>query len=279
MQPAAARRSVESELVAAGRGGARTRLHDRRRRQRELLVPAAGRRVSGRAGNPGPVRQEGHGQAAAPGAGPGRQDSWPSRSRNSSPPRPGPSNPAQPFTAVWGSGYDQARAFVEIEHRNKIVQSFWTEAGRTQVPIQQAVTEAMRGGFTLRVTMVRENRAYLESRRVDVPWSNKNLTVKWEHFVSKLAPASRRRGRRSSPGPTPRRPWPRWWPTLYDASLDAYLPHNWPAGFGVFRQDHSRLQSQFENQVQHLQHLRGQWRVDQKDASFTLPRRSPPTSS
>ena len=25
--------------------------------------------------------------------------------------------------------------------------------------------------------------------------------------------------------------------TLYDQSLDAYLPHDWPAGFGVFRQD------------------------------------------
>ena len=26
---------------------------------------------------------------------------------------------------------------------------------------------------------------------------------------------------------------------MYDASLDAYLPHNWMQRFGVFRQDHS----------------------------------------
>ena len=32
---------------------------------------------------------------------------------------------------------------------------------RRSRPVKQAVTEAMRGGFTLRVTMVRENRAYL----------------------------------------------------------------------------------------------------------------------
>ena len=32
-------------------------------------------------------------------------------------------------------------------------------------------------GEVVRTTMVRENRAYLTSRRVDVPWSNKNLTV------------------------------------------------------------------------------------------------------
>src|SRR5208337_2121807 len=71
------------------------------------------------------------------------------------------------------------------------LQGFWTEPGATQQPVKQAVTEAMRGGFTLRVTMVRENRAYLEARHVDVPWTNKNLTVKWEHFVSKLEPGQK----------------------------------------------------------------------------------------
>ena len=85
----------------------------------------------------------------------------------------------------------RARAFVEIEHRGKIMQSFWTEPGATQQPVKQAVTEAMRGGFTLRVTMVRENRAYLTSPQVDVPWTNKKLTVNWEHFVSKLEPGQK----------------------------------------------------------------------------------------
>ena len=40
--------------------------------------------------------------------------------------------------------------------------------------------------------------------------------------------------------------------TLYDQSLDAYLPHNWPAGFGVFRQDWSRVNQQFENMAKYL---------------------------
>ena len=60
----------------------------------------------------------------------------------------------------------------------------------------------MRGGFTLRVTYVRENRAYLNERIVDVPWTNKQLHRPWEHFRSKLEPGARRRpGPRSSPGP------------------------------------------------------------------------------
>ena len=32
--------------------------------------------------------------------------------------------------ALWGTGYDTGRAFVEIEHRDKMIQRFWTEPGR-----------------------------------------------------------------------------------------------------------------------------------------------------
>src|SRR5262249_13721897 len=139
------------------------------------------------------------------------------------------------------------RAFVEVEHRHKIVQSFWTEAGCTQATVRQAVTEAERGGFTLHVTMVRENRAYLTSRRVEVPWSNKNLTVKWEHFVSKLGPAQKEPWTAVVTGPAAKRAVAEMVAPLYDQSLDAYLPHPWPQGFGVFRQDQSNLSLQFEN--------------------------------
>ncbi|MBI4661607.1 MAG: hypothetical protein HY735_22520 [Verrucomicrobia bacterium] len=96
--------------------------------------------------------------------------------------------PGQEFLALWGTGYDAGRAFVEVEHRDKLLQRFWTQPGQTQQQITQAVTEAMRGGFTLHVTRVRENRAYLESRRIDVPWSNKDLEIRWEHFTSKVEP-------------------------------------------------------------------------------------------
>ena len=50
-------------------------------------------------------------------------------------------------------------------------------ANKTQ--IKQAVDESMRGGFTLHVTQVRENRAYLDSRHIEVPWSSKELDLKW----------------------------------------------------------------------------------------------------
>ena len=99
--------------------------------------------------------------------------------------------PGQEFMALWGTGYENGRAFIEIEHRHEMIQRYWTRAGQTQQQIKLAVTEAMRGGFFVHVTYVRENRAYLESRKVSVPWKNKDLELKWEHFVSKLQPGQK----------------------------------------------------------------------------------------
>ncbi len=177
--------------------------------------------------------------------------------------------PGDEFLGVWGSGYDAARAFIEIEHRQKVLQSFWTEQGATQLTVKQKIEEAMRGGFTLRVTMVRENRAYLESRHVDVPWSNKNLTLKWEHFVSKLEPAQKETWTAVVTGPDAKKAAAEMVAALYDASLDAYQPQNWTSGFGVFRQDRTQTYSQFENMLKNLQYIHHGWRVDQRDGTLT----------
>jgi len=180
--------------------------------------------------------------------------------------------PGDEFMALWGSGYDRARAFIEIEHRGKLLQRFWTEPGATQQPVKQAVTEAMRGGFTLRVTMVRENRGYIESRYVDVPWTNKNLTVKWEHFVSKLEPGQKETWTAVVTGPEAKKAVAEMVAALYDQSLDAYLPHNWQAGFAVFRRDWSRLTWQFENMAKYLNELQGGWTFDQRNVQITYRR-------
>jgi len=167
--------------------------------------------------------------------------------------------PGEEFTALWGTGYETGRAFVEIEHRGQKLQAFWTDANKTQVKLTQAVTEQMRGGFTVRVTYVRENRGYLESRHVDVPWSNKDLTIKWERFVNKLEPGKKETFTAVISGPKAQQVAAEMAATLYDASLDAYLPHHWLTKFNVFRQDHTNLQSQLENGARALQHFRGRW--------------------
>jgi uncharacterized protein YfaS (alpha-2-macroglobulin family) len=199
--------------------------------------------------------------------------------------------PGQEFMALWGTGYETGRAFIEIEQRHEMVHRYWTKAGATQQQIKLAVTEAMRGGFFVHVTYVRENRACLESRKVNVPWKNKDLDLKWEHFVSKLQPNQKETwtlligkrsdgvvekassGTTSTPplqhSSTPERLVAEMVATLYDESLDAFAPLNWPHRFSVFREDYSTLQSQFANTPMGFQRAFGNWAAPYEPVQIT----------
>jgi hypothetical protein len=174
------------------------------------------------------------------------------------------SQPGEEFMALWGTGYETGRAFIEIEQRNTILQRYWTKPGQTQQQIKLAVTEALRGGFTVHVTQVRENRGYLASRHISVPWKQKDLTLKWGHFVSKLQPGQKESWTVQISGPETKagaaeRAAAEMVATLYDESLDAFTPLGWLTKFGFFRQDGSSLQSQFANTAKGLQQIQGGW--------------------
>jgi uncharacterized protein YfaS (alpha-2-macroglobulin family) len=176
--------------------------------------------------------------------------------------------PGEKFSALWGSGYDAGRAFVELECDGKTLKSYWTAADRTQELIELPVTEKMRGGLTLRVTYVRENRAYFNERIVDVPWSNKQLTVKWESFRPKLTPGQKETWTAVVTGPDATRTAAEMVATLYDASLDQYLPHNWPQRFNMFRRESDRVNAAFQNAKLDFQQIRSGWRTPSRNVDW-----------
>ena len=182
-----------------------------------------------------------------------------------------PTNSVEPgrnFTALWGTGYRKGRALIEIEHRDRIIRRFWTDPQVTQSVLSQPVTEAMRGGFTLHVTQVRENRAYLESRSIDVPWSNKKLSVRWERFRSKLAPGQKETWTAVVTGPDSHGVVAEMIATLYDAALDAFAPHQWLA-LSLFWQDTSSGIYSFENWLEPLGIVKNDWNVRSQPVSVT----------
>ncbi len=167
--------------------------------------------------------------------------------------------PGETFTALWGTGYEAGRAFIEVECNGKLLQSTWTPLRRTQAIIEQEVTEAMRGGFHVRVTYVRENRIYVSEHLVNVPWSNKQLAITWESFRSKLLPGQKETWTAVLSGPEARRAAGEMVAGLYDASLDHFLPHSWPRGFNAFRADFPRQYSEFHNSLLNFRGLIGSW--------------------
>ena len=181
--------------------------------------------------------------------------------------------PGEEFFGIWATGYEKGRAFVEISHRGKIVQSYWTDAERTQQPIRFSVEEKHRGGFNINVTYVRENRAYLTSRKVNVPWSNKDLKIKWEHFVSKLTPGGKETWTAVITGPNAKTgsaeaAAAEMVAGMYDASLDAFAPHAWANQIAnLFYQDHSRISLRYQNQAKHLHNFHHSLRRPHRNAS------------
>jgi len=170
--------------------------------------------------------------------------------------------PGETFMALWGTGYDTGQAYVELECRGKVLSAWWTDPGKTQEVIEQEVTEDMRGGFTLRVTYVRENRAYLNQRIVQVPWTNKQLIIQWEHFRSLLEPGQEEVWTAIITGPDASKAVAEMVAGMYDASLDQYLPHNWIQSFWGFRSESSRLYSRFENNQISFRTELNDWNID-----------------
>ncbi|MGH7740965.1 MAG: alpha-2-macroglobulin family protein, partial [Candidatus Eiseniibacteriota bacterium] len=175
--------------------------------------------------------------------------------------------PGAEFLALWGTGCDSARVFVEIETHGRMLQSFWTTARQTQLAIRQRVDESMRGGFTVRVTRVAENRAYLHEQYIGVPWSDRRLSLKWEHFVSKLEPGKPETWTAVVSGPDAARAPAEMVATLYDASLDAFATLAW-SGLAGFRINYDQRSPRFGVREIGLAQVRGYWPMSYRDGSL-----------
>jgi hypothetical protein len=137
------------------------------------------------------------------------------------------------FRALWGSGYPAAYGEIEIWRDNKLLKRFQSQAGKTQMLMEYPVTEDLRGGFTVRYSMIRENKFYQESRTINVPWSNKAFTLNWTHINSKIEPAIKEQWTLSVKNPDGTPANAELVASMFDASLDAFLMHNWNTGFGL----------------------------------------------
>ncbi len=176
--------------------------------------------------------------------------------------------PGEEFTALWGTGYPTGRAFVELESVGQKLKSYWTDAARTQEIITLPITENLRGGLTLRVTYVRENRAYSNEQIVNVPWTNKQLSLKWESFRSKLLPGQPETWTAVITAPDAQRATAEMVASLYDASLDQFSLHEWPTGFDVFRNEEAAGPASLHNSLIGFDHVGGHWKLSSRPVEW-----------
>ena len=184
---------------------------------------------------------------------------------------------ADELHAIVGTGYEQGSVLVEIVQSGRVLERFWTHNERTQTPISFKIKDAHRGGVTLRAWMVREGRLYQESQKVDVPWTDKKLSIEWEQFTRRLEPATEqvwqatiRTEADPLAGPA-RAALAEMTATLYDQSLDALASHQWPT-LALFARDSSHWQLKFTNAVRSMQQIRGAWARDHQRVRISYHR-------
>ena len=171
------------------------------------------------------------------------------------------------FQAILGTGYDRGRALVEISRAGRVLKRFWTELGRTQWPVSFAAADEDRGGFTVTAWIVRDGRLHREQKTVQVPWTNKKLSITWERFTRRLEPAVKEVWRAkitsvADPLAGPEAPAvAEMLALLYDQSLDAIAEHQFPdAGLqGLFRSEWGTADVAFTNSANSFNGVRGGW--------------------
>jgi hypothetical protein len=87
--------------------------------------------------------------------------------------------------------------------------------------------EEDRGGFAVNRIMVYHNRVYIQQWNVNVPWTNKDLTVSLETFRDKLQPGDNETWKVKISGAKGEAAAAEMLAGMYDASLDAFAPHTW----------------------------------------------------
>ena len=96
-----------------------------------------------------------------------------------------------------------------------------TDAGhRLEIP----VAEAHRGGLTLNFMAVSQGHMISRQASLSVPWTNKQLDLRWQTFRSELLPGQQEEWRLTIKGPQAEAVSAELVATLYDASLDVFRP-------------------------------------------------------
>lgn len=89
------------------------------------------------------------------------------------------------------------------------------------------VTEADRGGFAVGWMFVKNNRYYQFSDNINVPWTNKELTIEYASFRDKTLPGSEEKWKVKISGYKNEKVAAEMLASMYDASLDQFYPHYW----------------------------------------------------
>ena len=138
-----------------------------------------------------------------------------------------PLQPEDKAKFLISTGLDEARIGMEVERDGHIVVSRWFALEGRQQLIEIPVLEEDRGGFAVHFIGVANGREFRSTHQGEVPWKNKELQVEWITFRDKMLPGEKEEFRLRILGSKGDQVAAQLLATMYDASLDHFVPHAW----------------------------------------------------
>ncbi len=93
------------------------------------------------------------------------------------------------------------------------------------------VTETDRGGYGVGWMFIKHNRFYQLNQTINIPWTNKALTIEYATYRDKTLPGSEEKWKVKISGYKKEKVAAEMLASMYDASLDQFYQHNWSQPF------------------------------------------------
>jgi hypothetical protein len=133
--------------------------------------------------------------------------------------------PGETAQILAGSGYAKTFGFYEVESDNKIIEKQWLNIDNEQKLFEIPLKEEYRGNIGVHYTFINNNRLYTHDETIYVPYTNKMLDIKYETFRNKLQPGEKEQWKLRISGKDGEKAAAEMVATLYDASLNVFVPH------------------------------------------------------
>jgi uncharacterized protein YfaS (alpha-2-macroglobulin family) len=127
----------------------------------------------------------------------------------------------------FGSAAKNNRVLIELSAGTRIIQSEWLLVNNEKINIPYIVKEEDRGSLRFEFTYIRHNRLMNSVSDVNIPFTNKMLDIQIETKRDRLTPGMKDTWTVSVKGKNKEQIQSELMAAMYDASLDAFVQHNW----------------------------------------------------
>ncbi|HEV8084517.1 MAG TPA: alpha-2-macroglobulin family protein [Chitinophagaceae bacterium] len=132
------------------------------------------------------------------------------------------------------------------------------------------LSENDRGGFGVNNFFVKDNRFYVASNTIYVPWSNKELNISFDTYRDKTLPGSEEKWKVKITGNKGEKVAAEMLASIYDASLDQFKSHSWNSlnVWPTFSEYHTWVGNQNFSPVQSIEKYWDEKYIEQKEKTY-----------